>query len=29
VQQMAELQKTKTDQQQQRKGYVLKDEVPQ
>lgn len=29
VQQLAELQKTNTGQQRQRKGYVLKDEVPQ
>ncbi len=29
VQQLAVLQKTNTDQQRQRKGYVLKDEVPQ
>jgi hypothetical protein len=29
VQQLAELRKTNTDQQRQRKGYVLKDEVPQ
>ena len=29
VRQLAELQKTNTDQQLQRKGYVLKDEVPQ
>jgi tetratricopeptide (TPR) repeat protein len=29
VRQLAELQKTNTDQQRQRKGYVLKDEVPQ
>jgi len=29
VQQLAQLQKTQTDQQRQRRGYVLKDEVPQ